>query len=217
MDARTLDRIFEPFFTTKPIGKGTGLGLSVVHGIVESHHGIITVESHPGQGTTFNLYFPAETSAATVAAAAATVAIATPHGRGRHLLVLDDEAALTAMIKKYLQRLDYQVTTSHHPGEAIRLFRENPARFHLLITDLTMPEMNGLEVARQLRALRPELPVILVSGLGLTVDDERLRAAGICERLDKPVALEALAEMVERVLTSQVRTSATFTSPALPG
>ena len=215
MDARTLDRIFEPFFTTKPIGKGTGLGLSVVHGIVESHHGIITVESHPGQGTTFNLYFPAEASAATLAADPAIAAVAAPLGRGQDILVLDDEVALAAMIQKYLRRLHYQVTTSNHPVEAIRLFRENPARFQLVITDLTMPEMNGLEVARQLRALRPELPVILVSGLGLTVEDERLRAAGICERLDKPVSLEALAEMVERVLTSQVNTSATFTSPAL--
>jgi CheY-like chemotaxis protein len=203
MDALTLDRIFEPFFTTKPVGKGTGLGLSVVHGIMEAHHGIIIVESHPGLGTKFSLYFPAEATAATATAASVAVPVATPLGSGQHILVLDDEAALTAMIQKYMRRLDYQVTTSNHPAEAIRWFRENPAQFQLVITDLTMPEMNGLEVARQIHALRPELPVILVSGIGVTVDVEQLRAAGICERLDKPVALVALAELVERVLTRQ--------------
>jgi len=106
-------------------------------------------------------------------------------------LVVDDETALAAMIQRYLQRLEYQVITCNHPAEAIRRFGENPGQFQLVITDLTMPGMNGLELASQLRALRAEIPVILVSGIG---------AAGICERLDKPVSLEVLAKLVERVL-----------------
>jgi len=197
MDAKTLGRIFEPFFTTKPVGKGTGLGLATVHGIVQAHEGVITVESQVGQGTTFHLYFPAQARAETVIAAG-TVAIR--QGHGENILVLDDEPALTSVLQKSLRRLDYQVATSNHAGDAIRLFRENTAKFELVITDLSMPEMNGLEVARQLRALRPDLPVILVSGYSVAVDAERLRAAGICERLDKPVSLAALAEVVDRVL-----------------
>jgi len=197
MDAKTLDRIFEPFFTTKPVGKGTGLGLAVVHGIVASHNGIITVESQIGQGTTFTLYFPAQAQAESLTAAAAS---AVPLGRGQKILVLDDEVALTSMLQKTLRRMDYQVTTSNSGGEAIRLVRENPAQFDLVITDLTMPEINGLEVARQLHALRPELPVILMSGYSVSADADSRREAGICESLQKPVSMSALAETVQRVL-----------------
>lgn len=126
--------------------------------------------------------------------------MAAPRGRGQHILVVDDETALAAMIQRYLQRLEYQVITCNHPAEAIRRFGENPGQFQLVITDLTMPGMNGLELASQLRALRAEIPVILVSGIGVTVEAEQLHAAGICERLDKPVSLEVLAKLVERVL-----------------
>ena len=118
MDAKTQERIFEPFFTTKPVGKGTGLGLAVVHGIVDAHHGVITVDSQVGQGTTFTLYFPAETKAE---APAGTNASAVPHGHGQQILVLDDETALTAVLQKMLHRLDYQVTTSNQASEAIYL------------------------------------------------------------------------------------------------
>ena len=197
MDAKTLKRIFDPFFTTKPVGKGTGLGLAVVHGILEAHHGVITVESQVGQGTTFRLYFPAETKAATSRPAVAGVI---PRGRSQRVLVLDDETALTTVLQVMLRRLDYQVTTSNHPLAAIRLFCENPAGFDLVITDLTMPELNGLQVAQQLRANRPDLPVILVSGHGASAEVDDLRAAGICERLDKPVSLATLAEAVARAL-----------------
>jgi CheY-like chemotaxis protein len=197
MNAKTLERIFEPFFTTKPVGRGTGLGLAVVHGIVEAHKGVITVESQVGQGTTFRLYFPAETKTETLTA---TAAKAISHGSGQKILAVDDEPALTSMLQKMLGRLDYQVTTSNQPREAIHWVRENPAQFDLVITDLTMPEMNGLEVAKQLHAIRPDLPVILVSGYSVSVGAERLREAGICERLDKPVSPAVLGEVLARVL-----------------
>jgi PAS domain S-box-containing protein len=197
MDAKTMERIFEPFFTTKPVGRGTGLGLAVVHGIVESHKGVITVESQVGQGTTFCLYFPAQMQDLPVTASDAS---AVPHGHGQKILALDDEPALTSVLQRMLQRLDYQVTTSNQASEAIRLVRDNPAQFDLLITDLAMPEMSGLEVANQIHTLRPELPVILVSGYSVSVDSERLREAGICERLDKPVSPSTLAEVLVRVL-----------------
>jgi len=197
MDARTLERIFEPFFTTKPVGKGTGLGLAVVHGIVEAHKGIITVESQVGLGTTFTLYFPAQAQAEISTAINVSVV---PHGYGQKILALDDEPALTSVLQKMLGRLAYQVTTSNDAGEAIRLVRENPTQFDAVITDLTMPEMNGLEVAKRVHAIRPDLPVILVSGYSVAVDAESLREAGICERLEKPVSPSEMAEVLARVL-----------------
>jgi len=197
MDAKTLERVFEPFFTTKPAGKGTGLGLAMVHGIVQSHGGVITVESQIGQGTTFHLYFPAQAQVESLAAGVASTA---PHGHGQKILVVDDEPALTSVLQKMLCRLDYQVTATTQAREAIRLIRENAAQFDLVITDLTMPEMDGLEVARQLRVIQPELLVILVSGYGAVVDDDSLREAGICERLEKPLSYSDLAAVVERVL-----------------
>jgi CheY-like chemotaxis protein len=123
-----------------------------------------------------------------------------PHGHGQRILLLDDEPALTSVVQKMLRRLDYQVATSNSGGEAIRLVRESPAQFDLVITDLTMPEINGLEVARQIHAIRPELLVILVTGNSDALDAGSLRDAGICDLLQKPVSLSALAEAVQRVL-----------------
>jgi PAS domain S-box-containing protein len=197
MDAKTMARIFEPFFTTKPVGKGTGLGLAVVHGIVQSHDGLLTVASQIGQGTTFQLYFPAQTSSAELPDAAAGE---TAIGQGQHILLLDDEPALTASLRRLLEGLNYQVTTSNSAGEAMALFNANPAQFDLVITDMTMPEMNGLEVARQFHTRRPELPVLLASGLAANLTSENLRAAGICELLQKPVAITLLAEALHRTL-----------------
>ncbi len=197
MSAKTLERIFEPFFTTKPIGQGTGLGLAVVHGIVQSHAGAITVESEVGQGTTFNLYFPAQTTA-DAGSEPALGLVAT--GQGQHILLLDDEPKLTAAFQRLLERLRYRVTSSNNPREAIAWFQENPAAFDLVITDLTMPEINGLEVARTLHALRPEVPILLLSGHAPELNREKLRAAGIGELLEKPVALPALADALQRAL-----------------
>jgi len=155
------------------------------------------VESQVGQGTTFSLYFPAQAQAETLTG---TEASEVPHGQGRKVLVLDDETALTSVLQKMLGRLEYQVTTSNQASEAIRWVRENPAQFEVVITDLTMPEMSGLEVAKQLHALRPDLPVILVSGYSVSVEAERLQEVGICERLEKPVTVAVLARVLARVL-----------------
>jgi PAS domain S-box-containing protein len=197
METRTLERIYEPFFTTKPVGKGTGLGLAVVHGIIKSHDGVITVESHVGQGTTFRLYFPAQVGGQDL-----TEAKATPirSGGGQKILLVDDEPALTTVLQRSLRRFHYEITTSNHPEEALRLFKESSGEFDLVVTDLTMPGMSGLELARQLRMIRPELPVILMSGYTGSVTDEMLREAGIFELMDKPVAPLALAEVVQRAL-----------------
>jgi len=197
MDARVLAHIYEPIFTTKPVGKGTGLGLAVVHGIVQSHDGVITVESTVGKGTTFSLYFPGKTPAA-ISAGAVNGNFA--NGQSQKILLLDDEPALTEVFQSLLLRLNYQVTASNSPGEAVGLCRKNPAQFDLVITDLTMPEMNGLEVARQIHAIRPDLPVILTSGFSAALDRKTLRAAGISELLEKPVSLTVLADVMRRTL-----------------
>jgi CheY-like chemotaxis protein len=197
MDAKTLERIFEPFFTTKPVGKGTGLGLAVVLGLVQAHDGVITVESQPGLGTTFRLYFPAKMEDA---AANDVAAAKLPGGRGQKILLVDDEPALTATFQRLLARLNYQVTSRNSAREAIALFRENPAHFDLVITDLTMPEINGLELTRQLRALRPDLPVLLASGFSAELNRENLHAAGVADLLEKPISMTALADVLQRTL-----------------
>jgi CheY-like chemotaxis protein len=113
---------------------------------------------------------------------------------------VDDETALTTVLRRSLSRFHYEITTSNHPEEALRIFKESSAKFDLVVTDLTMPGMSGLELARQLRAIRPELPVILMSGYSGSVTDEMLRDAGIQELLEKPIAPRALAEAVQRTL-----------------
>jgi PAS domain S-box-containing protein len=198
MDALTMGRVFEPFFTTKPVGKGTGLGLSVVHGIVEAHQGVITVESEVDHGTKFCLYFPGQKADV---GPARPVAKPVPGGQGQRILLVDDEPALTTVIKRNLERLNYQVTACNRPSEAIDWFRENPGRFDLVITDLTMPVISGLEMARELRQLRPDLPILLTSGHPAAVTPEELKETGVCELLQKPASLASLAEAVQRAFT----------------
>ena len=197
MNNETLERIFEPFFTTKPVGKGTGLGLAVVHGIMQSHDGVITVESQPGRGTTFGLYFPAQMGEG---AAASQGMSNVPPGQGQKILVVDDEVSITNVLQKLLQLLHYQVTACNQPGAAVDLIKSKAGDYDLVITDLTMPGMNGLELARQIHGLRPRLPVLLVSGFTSTLTQENLNEAGICQLLPKPVAIADLAEALQQHL-----------------
>jgi PAS domain S-box-containing protein len=197
MDAQTLEHMFEPFFTTKPVGQGTGLGLAVVHGIVQSHEGLITVQSQPGHGTTFRLHFPAKTQAPTPAPA---VPLRPPDGQGQTILFVDDEPTLTSIVQQVMRRLNYQVITQNSAHAAMDLFRENPHRFHLVITDLTMPEMNGLDFARQIHALHPQIPILLASGQNSGLSAEELRATGIREVVKKPLAVPQLAVVLQRLL-----------------
>lgn len=197
MDAAILRRIFEPFFTTKPIGKGTGLGLAVVHGIVQSHEGCITVESQPGRGTTFQIYFPAQPEQSLPPA---TTLENIPRGDGQTVLILDDEAALGRMLQQLLRRLNYQTVIFSDPHEAIGKFGAGPAQFDVVLTDLTMPDLNGIEVSRQMHAIRSDVPVILTSGTDLDLGDKHLREAGICEVIEKPISTHLLAQALKRVL-----------------
>ncbi len=199
MTPATLEHVFEPFFTTKPVGQGTGLGLSVVHGIVKVHGGAITVTSQPGQGTTFCLYFPAAESPGRSDAPEDAVWEPLPASRGQHVLYLDDEEPLVFMVKCMLERLKYRVSGYTRADEALAAVRDAAGQFDLVVTDLNMPGMSGLDVARELARLRPDLPVVLVSGY-IT---EELRAAalhaGVRQLIYKPNTVEELCAAVHRL------------------
>lgn len=162
IDPVVSDRIFEPFFTTKPSGQGTGLGLAVVHGIVSAHGGRIRIDSVFGRGCTVHLWLPA--ARATGESAAPAPAAAAVGGAGRHVLFVDDDEVITTVGQELLQRAGYEVTALNDPRAALELVRRDPRAVDLVVTDMNMPELSGLELRAQLRALRPDLPVIVSSG-----------------------------------------------------
>jgi PAS domain S-box-containing protein len=196
MDQATLARIFEPFFTTKEAGKGTGLGLSVVHGIMQSHQGAITVVSEPGRGTTFRLYFPA---AAAHAQPAPEPAPAPQEGRGEHVLYLDDEEPLVFLATRMLERLGYRISGFTRAADALHSFRQAPAQFDLAVTDMNMPGASGVEFAAELLRVRPDLPIVLCSGHVTDELRELARKAGIRDVLYKPSTMHEFGEAIHRL------------------
>ena len=203
MDAATRARIFEPFFTTKPVGHGTGLGLSVVHGIVSSHHGAISVDSELGHGSTFHLYLPlveAEAPAAASAETAPPVPVATP-GHGAHVLYIDDDETMVVMVERILERAGYRVTGFRNPQEAIAAVREQPGTFDLVVTDFNMPECSGLDVARELAAFQPQLPVLISSGYITEELRDEARLAGVRGLLEKQNIFEDISGLLARILS----------------
>jgi CheY-like chemotaxis protein len=197
MDERTRARVFEPFFTTKGPGEGTGLGLSVVHGIMEDHDGAIVLDSRPGEGTAFELYFPQYTGLAGVTLVPDA---SIPRGAGEAVLLVDDEGPLCEAMRTTLQKLGYRVTACTDPVEAVARFRAAPQGFDLLVTDHTMPRMTGLDVIHDVHRVRPELPVLLVSGLSGTWTPDKLRGFSIRELVAKPIDFAGLAQAVHRAL-----------------
>lgn len=232
MDAATRNRIFEPFFTTKAVGSGTGLGLPVVLGIVQAHGGAIQVDSVPGEGTTFMLYFPAaphtepalQTTPAASGGSGPDGGTMAPEHRGdsepplpssveipamaddlisdqRHILYLDDDDTLVFLVRRLLERRGYKVTTFTDQKLAIDAVREQPAAFDLLMTDYNMPGMSGLDVARSVLALSPNLPVAVASGYITDELQAEAVAAGVREVVFKTDAVEAFCEVVARLVS----------------
>ncbi len=191
------EHIFDPYFTTKEPGEGTGLGLSVVHGIVRNHNGHIAVQSRPGKGSTFDIWLPVveKISDAPRAEEGETV----PGGSERILLV-DDEPQIVQMEKQMLERLGYKVTELTDSSAALHVFRNAPDEFDLVITDMTMPRITGIELSRELMQIRPDIPVILCTGFSELVTREKAMERGIREYIMKPILKGEMAKSIRRVL-----------------
>ncbi len=193
-----VDKIFEPFFTTKKQGEGTGLGLAVVHGIVKSLGGEIKVESRPGQVTSFEIWFPllADSLLESFPEEEDTISI---KGSGK-ILFIDDEEDLVEMTRLMLEGLGYEVTATQSSAEALELFRTNPNRFDLVITDQTMPEMTGMALAQEIMGIKPGIPIILCTGFGGSLNAEEVKNAGIRDYFIKPLVRRNIAESIHNIL-----------------
>ncbi len=194
-----IDRIFDPYFTSKEKGEGTGLGLAVVHGIVSSHGGAISVESKIGEGTTFHVLFPERSPDTPSEERARPIAPDTFTGHER-ILFIDDEPALVEIGQEILTTLGYRVETTTSSIEAIERFKAAPDQFDLIISDLTMPNMTGEVLAREAMRIRPDIPVILFTGYSDIVSRESFLSLGIKDCLMKPLTRKDLAESIRRVL-----------------
>ena len=196
MDQDTMKRIFDPFFTTKSQGEGTGMGLSVVHGIVTDHGGKISVSSQPGKGATFMVYLPC------ISPQKETQPIDTSGypGGSERILFIDDEESLVKIGKRQLEQFGYQVTGTTNGMDALQAFKEDPTQFDLIISDHTMPQQTGIELARKFLDIRSDIPIILITGFSELVDLQKIKELGIKELLYKPVSAVELGQKVRRVL-----------------
>ena len=198
MHADTQARIFDAFYTTKPVGEGTGLGLSMVHGTMRSHGGAVAVESTPGKGSSFALYFPVVRKKAQKkepSAPARDLFYA-----GQRVLYVDDEEALVFLANRVLSHLGHQVSGFTDPEQALAAFRAQPQDFDVVVTDLSMPHMSGFELAREVLAVRPGIPVLMTTGYIGPEDEGKARAAGISEVILKPVTMDELGEVLDRLI-----------------
>ncbi len=191
------DRIFEPFFTSKETGQGTGMGLSVVHGIVKSHRGDISVETELGKGTAFHILLPCLKSVPEKMEAVSPKKA--PTGQGR-ILFVDDERRIVDFGMKMLERLGYDVVPKTSSVEALEAFRANPMDFDAVITDMTMPKMTGRGLSREILKIRPDIPIVVCTGFSEKVSPETAREAGFREMLMKPFSLDNLAKTLRNVL-----------------
>jgi PAS domain S-box-containing protein len=195
MSKEVMEHIFEPYFTTKKHGEGSGLGLAVVHGIVKSYRGEIKVESEQGKGSTFFIYLPGVISDMSEKR---EIELPLPRGKER-ILIVDDEELLLSAMEKMLEKLGYHVTSAKSSKGLLEIFYREPYIFDLVITDQTMPHMTGIELAKELRLIREDIPVILCSGYADVITMEKARETGIRDILKKPVTLQDLAGAIENL------------------
>ena len=196
VDPSLLERIFDPYFTTKGPGEGTGMGLAVVQGIVKRHGGMITVHSEIGKGTTFHALFPRIEQEIVPED---MLAEALPTGSER-ILFIDDEKPLVDLGKEMLESLGYSVTIKTNSLEALETFRAKPDAFDLIITDVTMPAMTGIELAKELMAIRPDIPIILCTGFSELINEKQAKEMGIQEFVMKPFVIGKHAKIIRKVL-----------------
>jgi len=197
IDPAIKDKIFDPFFTTKQAKEGTGLGLSVVYGIVKSYGGAIDVQSAAGQGTIFTIYLPRIGSEGS---RKEMIRERLDLSGDERILFVDDEEALVCMAQNYFGSLGYSITATTSSSEALRIFQERPDGFDLVITDMTMPELTGAELAREFLKIRPDLPIILCTGYSDSLNKADARKMNIREFVLKPFPLDHLALLARRLL-----------------
>jgi signal transduction histidine kinase/ActR/RegA family two-component response regulator len=196
MSAETLERIFDPYYTTKEQGDGTGMGLSVVQGIVNGLKGVIYVDSAIGKGSRFNIYLPALDKVASDSHPDVQSIV----GGREHILFVDDELPLTNLVSRMLSKIGYHVTTCNHPADALTLFRHHPEQFDLIISDVTMPEMGGHEMAREMLKIRPDLPVLLCTGHSESITEKIASNIGVRALMYKPLVQYELSSTIRNVL-----------------
>jgi PAS domain S-box-containing protein len=212
MDAALLARIFEPFFTTKPVGQGTGLGLAVVHGVMRTHEGAVDVHSAPGHGSRFTLYFPAASDGAAATPSntphSTTIpAVPTPAAhpqqaqRSHHVMYVDDDEALVFLVQRLLRRRGYQVSGFTDPHDATAALRADPRHYDLVVTDYNMPGFCGVDLVREARRIRPDLPVALASGYVTAEIEQAALAEGASALIHKPNDVEELCATVQRLVS----------------
>ncbi|MDH3394212.1 MAG: response regulator, partial [Desulfobulbaceae bacterium] len=194
----TLAKIFAPYFTTKEASEGTGLGLSTVLGLARSYNGSVTAESTPGEGSIFTVYFPVIVQEEAKDSGAQDGL--TPMPISAHILFVDDEETIVRLGKITMERLGCKVTALNSGVDALTLFREDPQRFDMVITDQTMPGLTGAALARHILAIRPELPVIMATGYSETINEEQAKEIGIRELLMKPLDLHDFEQVILRNL-----------------
>jgi PAS domain S-box-containing protein len=194
-----MERIFDPFFTTKEKGKGTGMGLAVVHGIVQSYGGGISVDSEPGKGATFNIFLPVDASIPLLNADQEKEVPIMPTGSER-ILLIDDEETLVDIGKRMIENLGYQVTAFQSGTAALEAFRSRPDQFDLVITDQTMPKITGAQLAHEMLCIRPMLPIILCTGYSAQVSDEMIKKIGIKRMIMKPFLVKEIAVAIRELL-----------------
>jgi CheY-like chemotaxis protein len=191
-----LERIFDPYYTTKAQGDGTGMGLSVVQGIVKGLKGTISVDSTVGKGSQFNIYLPAQDEM-DFDSDSDTASIV---GGRERILFVDDELLLTNMVSQMLTNMGYRVTTRNNPSDALKLFRHGPEQFDLIISDVTMPEMGGHDMAREMMKIRPDLPVLLCTGYSESITERIASNIGVRALMYKPLVQHELSSTIRGVL-----------------
>ena len=199
MDKETIQRIFEPYFTTKETGKGTGLGLALVNSIVQEHKGAITVDSSPGKGTLFTVYLPIITKKYKEK----IELLQQPNpavNTGHHIVCVDDEPYILSILSDFFREQGYRTTSFNSGAEALEFICTTAEPIDLVITDMTMPKMSGLELGRKILSRRPQLPVILCTGYSRTINREQALKEGFCRYIEKPVILADLASDIQEVL-----------------
>jgi CheY-like chemotaxis protein len=194
-----LERMFDPFFTTKGVGEGTGLGLSLVHSIVADLGGAIDVATKAGEGTIFAIWLPV---AGQAARPVAETVRDLPRGNGEAVMIVDDERSLVMFAEETLAELGYEPAGFDSSVAALRAFSGDPRRFDLVLTDETMPDLTGTELAREIRRLRPDIPIVLMSGHSGAQLTERAHAAGVSDVLRKPLVSRDIAEPLARALAA---------------